>query len=82
MAPLIPSAKATLAYPLFACDFDPLDSSRLFVAGGGGAGRSGVPNRIVSLSLCVLYVWCLSKTLTNAPDIVRHIESGRAQRSG
>jgi hypothetical protein len=47
MAPLIPSAKVTLAYPLFACEFDPLDSTRLFVGGGGGAGRSGVPNKIV-----------------------------------
>jgi hypothetical protein len=49
MAPLIPSAKATLSYPLYACDFDPLDSTRLVVGGGGGAGRSGVGNKIVSL---------------------------------
>jgi len=48
MAPLIPSAKATLSYPLCACDFDPLDSTRLVVGGGGGAGRSGVGNKIVS----------------------------------
>jgi hypothetical protein len=48
MAPLISSAKATLSYPVCACAFDPLDSSRLVVGGGGGAGRSGVGNRIVS----------------------------------
>ncbi|KAF8865776.1 hypothetical protein BDZ45DRAFT_796041 [Acephala macrosclerotiorum] len=46
MAPLIPSAKVTLSYPLYACDFDPLDSSRLVVGGGGGAGRTGVGNKI------------------------------------
>ncbi|KAG9239361.1 hypothetical protein BJ875DRAFT_391358 [Amylocarpus encephaloides] len=49
MAPLIPSAKATLSYPLYACDFDPLDSSRLVVGGGGGAGRSGIGNKITLL---------------------------------
>ncbi|KAG0648392.1 hypothetical protein D0Z07_5118 [Hyphodiscus hymeniophilus] len=46
MAPLVPSAKVTLSYPLYACDFDPLDSSRLVVGGGGGAGRTGVGNTI------------------------------------
>ncbi|KAL3425745.1 hypothetical protein PVAG01_02536 [Phlyctema vagabunda] len=49
MAPLIPSAKVTLSYPLYACDFDPIDSSKLVVGGGGGAGRSGVGNRITLL---------------------------------
>ncbi|PQE22243.1 guanine nucleotide exchange factor protein [Rutstroemia sp. NJR-2017a WRK4] len=49
MAPLIPSAKATLSYPLYACDFDPTDSSRLVVGGGGGAGRTGVGNKITVL---------------------------------
>jgi hypothetical protein len=48
MPPLIPSVKVTLSYPLYACEFDPLDSSRLVVGGGGGAGRSGVGNKIVS----------------------------------
>lgn len=51
MAPLIPSAKATLSYPLYAVDFDPLDSTRLLVGGGGGAGRTGVGNKIVSQAL-------------------------------
>ncbi|KAG4034384.1 hypothetical protein MFRU_003g03500 [Monilinia fructicola] len=49
MAPLIPSAKSTLSYPLYACDFDPVDSSRLVVGGGGGAGRTGVGNKITLL---------------------------------
>ncbi|CZS90835.1 uncharacterized protein RAG0_01732 [Rhynchosporium agropyri] len=49
MAPLIPSAKATLSYPLYAVDFDPLDSTRLLVGGGGGAGRTGVGNKITLL---------------------------------
>ncbi|QSZ35551.1 hypothetical protein DSL72_008421 [Monilinia vaccinii-corymbosi] len=49
MAPLIPSAKFTLSYPLYACDFDPVDSSRLIVGGGGGAGRTGVGNKITLL---------------------------------
>ncbi|KAF4630403.1 hypothetical protein G7Y89_g7734 [Cudoniella acicularis] len=49
MAPLISSAKTTLSYPLYACDFDPLDSSRLVVGGGGGAGKSGVGNKITLL---------------------------------
>ncbi|KAL2068379.1 hypothetical protein VTL71DRAFT_16477 [Oculimacula yallundae] len=49
MAPLIPSAKATLSYPLYAVDFDPLDSTRLLVGGGGGASRTGVGNKITLL---------------------------------
>ena len=48
MAHLIQTAKETLSYPLYACDFDPVDSSRLVVAGGGGAGSNGVGNKIVS----------------------------------
>lgn len=47
MAPLISAAKSTLPYPLYTCDFDPLDSSRLVVGGGGGAGSNGVGNKIV-----------------------------------
>lgn len=53
MPAIIPSAKATLSYPLYACDFDPLDASRLVVGGGGGAGRSGVGNKIVGL----FFIW-------------------------
>ena len=50
MAPLVPSAKVTLSYPLYACDFDPLNSASLVVGGGGGAGKTGVGNTIVSSS--------------------------------
>lgn len=50
MAPAPVSAKITLSYPLYAVDFDPRDPERLVVGGGGGAGRSGVGNKIVSLA--------------------------------
>lgn len=43
----IPSAKVTLDYPIYACDFDHKDATRVVVGGGGGAGRSGVGNKIV-----------------------------------
>ncbi|KFY05312.1 hypothetical protein O988_00093 [Pseudogymnoascus sp. VKM F-3808] len=46
MAPGIASSKVTLSYPLYACDFDPNDATRLVVAGGGGAGKNGVGNKI------------------------------------
>ncbi|SPO01182.1 uncharacterized protein DNG_03929 [Cephalotrichum gorgonifer] len=48
--PDFPSSKLTLSYPLFACDFDPLDANRLLVGGGGGPGRSGVGNKITVLN--------------------------------
>lgn len=47
----IPAALLTLDYPLYACDFDPSGKqgeARLVVGGGGGAGKNGVGNRIVS----------------------------------
>ena len=46
--PPLPSAKITLTYPLYAADFDPQNSDFLLVGGGGGEGRSGVGNKIVS----------------------------------
>lgn len=49
MAPPFPETKITLDYPLYGCDFDPQDSNRLFVAGGGGASRTGVGNKITLL---------------------------------
>lgn len=49
MAPPFPETKITLDYPLYGCDFDPQDSSRLFVTGGGGASRTGVGNKITLL---------------------------------
>lgn len=45
--PAITSTKLTLSYPVQCCDFDPQDASKLVVGGGGGAGRSGVGNKIV-----------------------------------
>lgn len=49
MAPPFPETKITLDYPLYGCDFDPQDANRLFVAGGGGASRTGVGNKITLL---------------------------------
>ncbi len=51
MAPPIPSSSIRLDCPLYACDFDPQDANRLIVAGGGGAGRSGVGNKINLLDI-------------------------------
>ena len=51
MAPPFPSASLELDYPLYALDFDHEDATRLVVSGGGGAGRSGVGNKTVSLPL-------------------------------
>lgn len=48
MAPTIPCASLELDYPLYALDFDREDATRVVVSGGGGAGRSGVGNKIVS----------------------------------
>ncbi|KAK0630815.1 hypothetical protein B0T17DRAFT_529384 [Bombardia bombarda] len=49
MAPSIPSSEHRLDYPLYAVDFDPQDANRVVVGGGGGAGRSGVGNKITVL---------------------------------
>ncbi|CAJ0553516.1 Ff.00g120280.m01.CDS01 [Fusarium sp. VM40] len=46
MAPPFPRSSIELDYPLYAVDFDPEDSTRVVVGGGGGAGRSGVGNKI------------------------------------
>lgn len=48
MAPSFPRADTDVDYPIYAVDFDPEDANRLVVGGGGGAGRSGVGNKIVS----------------------------------
>lgn len=45
------TSHTTLDYPLYVCDFDPTDAGRLIVGGGGGASRTGVGNKIVSLRL-------------------------------
>lgn len=51
MALPFPQANIKLDYPLYAVSFDPQDANRLVVGGGGGAGRSGVANKIVRDSL-------------------------------
>ena len=53
MAPKVSYAKTTLPFPIFAAEFDPYNRAYLVVAGGGGEGRSGVPNQIVSTVLSV-----------------------------
>jgi hypothetical protein len=45
--------KTTLSYPVYAAEFDPYNRGFLVVGGGGGQGRSGVANKIVS------YIWSL-----------------------
>ncbi|KAG6013376.1 hypothetical protein E4U43_007323 [Claviceps pusilla] len=49
MAPPFPRAHFEVDYPIYAVDFDPQDANRLVVGGGGGAGRSGVGNKITVL---------------------------------
>jgi hypothetical protein len=56
MSQVLESAKATLSYPLYACDFDPKDAKTIVVGGGGGAGKSGVGNKIVGSAHTQLYV--------------------------
>ncbi|RFU73405.1 aldehyde dehydrogenase [Trichoderma arundinaceum] len=46
MALPFPQANIALGYPLYAVGFDPENANRLVVGGGGGAGRSGVANKI------------------------------------
>lgn len=45
------TASVCLSCPLYAAAFDPHDNRRLLVGGGGGEGRSGVENKIVSVDL-------------------------------
>ncbi|KAI1000430.1 hypothetical protein K3495_g7765 [Podosphaera aphanis] len=49
MAPAVSFASTTLNYPLYACDFDPRDPSKLAVGGGGGTSKTGVGNKITLL---------------------------------
>jgi hypothetical protein len=46
MAPPFPWAAVELDYPIYACEFDPVDAGRLVVGGGGGPTRTGVGNKI------------------------------------
>ncbi|KAF2761396.1 hypothetical protein EJ05DRAFT_536176 [Pseudovirgaria hyperparasitica] len=49
MAPPVSFTKCTLSYPIVAAAFDPY-RNYLVVGGGGGAGRSGVKNKIVCMT--------------------------------
>lgn len=51
MAPAVSFTKITLPYPVYAADFDPYKRGYLVVGGGGGEGRSGVPNQITLLDV-------------------------------
>ncbi|GME29070.1 hypothetical protein GTA08_BOTSDO09174 [Neofusicoccum parvum] len=51
MAPTVSYTKITLPYPVYAADFDPYNRGYLVVGGGGGEGRSGVPNQITLLDV-------------------------------
>jgi len=46
--PPVSYTKTTLSYPVYSADFDPYNRGYLVVGGGGGAGRHGVGNKIVS----------------------------------
>lgn len=65
MANQIPSAKITLSYPLYVCDW--VDANQLVVGGGGGSGRNGVGNKLVSLCLfrfMLMLSWVSATPLT------------------
>ncbi|KAL1626540.1 hypothetical protein SLS54_002702 [Diplodia seriata] len=51
MAPPVTFTKTTLSYPVYSADFDPYNRGYLVVGGGGGEGRSGVPNQITLLDV-------------------------------
>lgn len=48
MTPPVASARLELSYPLYASGFDPQNNGFLLVGGGGGEGRTGVGNKIVT----------------------------------
>ncbi|TPX11177.1 uncharacterized protein E0L32_000995 [Thyridium curvatum] len=54
------TSSTSLSYPLYACEFDPEDASKLVVGGGGGASRTGVGNKISLL------------TITNQDSVIYH----------
>ena len=53
--PAFPSRARKLGYPLYAADFDPLNSDFLLVGGGGGSSSTGVPNKISLLDVSRQY---------------------------
>ena len=52
-------AKTNLSYPLYAAEFDPYNRGYLVVGGGGGESKTGVENRIVSMSAFKQLELCL-----------------------
>lgn len=81
MAPF-PESKIKLDYPLYGCDFDPQDSNRLFVGGGGGASKTGVGNKISLLDVSSLEDLTSSGevALSRDEDNVQNLVAG--QRKG
>lgn len=83
MAPF-PESKIKLDYPLYGCDFDPQDSSRLFVGGGGGASKTGVGNKISLLDASFLQELtsagevALSRDEDNVQNLVAGQRKGKA----
>lgn len=69
MAPQLTSAKLTLSYPAYCCDFDPQDANRLIVGGGGGASRTGVGNKIVSRTQATLHGQSLTTEIQSVLDV-------------
>lgn len=82
MAPPFPESKITLDYPLYGCDFDPQDSSRLFVGGGGGASRTGVGNKISFLDVASREKIDRAGDITLSPDEDNVVNLVAGQRRG
>lgn len=82
MAPSFPESKITLDYPLYGCDFDPQDSSRLFVGGGGGASRTGVGNKISFLDVSSREKIERIGEITLSPDEDNVVNLAAGQRRG
>lgn len=90
MSPQVSFATTTLPYPIFAVDFDPYNRGYLVVGGGGGEGRSGVPNQIVRqtapTTLQPYYVLILPQSVLDISDrsaisTVANIELSREEDS-
>lgn len=69
MTPQIQTSEINLGYPLWACDFDPRDPTRLVVGGGGGIGGSGVANKIVCRASVAADYLCLHSFLSSRPSV-------------
>ena len=76
MSPPFASAKINLSCPLYAADFDPENNGFLLVGGGGGEGRSGVGNKIVSQKSISYLVYA-----DVSEDATEHFQEKRSVRS-